>query len=125
MQTWIGAANQGKNVTDSSAAEKKFPRKLPNCGSVFVSGGELFDRFGPPGKVIEDLQLKGTRIGDAVVSPLHANFFVNIGRARAADMLLLIKQVREAVYAHTGVWMEAEVRYVTPQAAIVPAHAVA
>ncbi|MHC4800462.1 MAG: FAD-binding protein, partial [Planctomycetota bacterium] len=33
---------------------EKSPRRMPNCGSVFVSGGEIYERFGPPGKVIEE-----------------------------------------------------------------------
>ncbi len=101
---------------------RKFPLKLPNCGSVFVSGRELYERFGPPGRIIEELGLKGLRIGDAEVSPLHANFFVNRGRASSADILALIHRVRDAVQAHTGVWMEAEVRYVAPDATVVVAH---
>jgi UDP-N-acetylmuramate dehydrogenase len=90
----------------------KYPRRMPNCGSVFKSHPEIYAQYGPPGKVIEELGLKGTRIGDAEVSCLHANFIVNHGRARAADVLELIRMIGEAVYEKTGVRMECEVRIV-------------
>jgi len=54
---------------------RKFPRKLPNCGSVFKSNPTMYSEFGPPGAIIERLGLKGYKIGDAVVSTQHANFF--------------------------------------------------
>ncbi|ABM61539.1 UDP-N-acetylmuramate dehydrogenase [Halorhodospira halophila] len=99
----------------------KFPRKKPNCGSVFKSNPAMYAEFGPPGAVIERMGFKGYRIGDAVVSTQHANFFVNEGSARAADMLRLIREVREAVYAESGHQMEAEVRFVTQEGSIVSA----
>lgn len=100
----------------------KFPQKLPNCGSVFISGGEMYEKFGPPGKIIEELGMKGMRCGGAQISEIHANFFVNLGQATAAEMLLLIQQARTAAYTRTHIWMDCEVRYVSPHGQIVPAH---
>lgn len=100
----------------------KFPRKTPNCGSVFVSGGELFSTFGAPGKVIEDLGLKGLMRGDAQVSLRHGNFFLNVGNARSSDMLELIRIVRQKVLERTGIAMNCEVRYVSPDGCVMPAH---
>ncbi len=100
----------------------KFPLKLPNCGSVFVSGGEMYERFGPPGAVIEQAGLKGLRIGDAQISERHANYIVNIGKAKALEVLKLIHMIREATHERTGVWMDCEVRYAASDGDIRPAH---
>jgi UDP-N-acetylmuramate dehydrogenase len=100
---------------------RKFPLKMPNCGSVFVSDPAMYEEFGPPGKVIESLGLKGFRIGDACVSPVHANFFVNLGRATSRDMLRLIRHVQETVLTATGYRLRAEVLYVASDGTFLPA----
>ncbi len=92
----------------------KFPHHLPNCGSVFMSGVELYERFGPPGEVIEEAGLKGLRVGGAEVSSKHANFIINTGSAKSSEVRELVRQVRAAVYKRTGIWMECEVRHVSP-----------
>ena len=61
------------------------------------------------GRLIEEAGLKGTRVGGAQVSPLHANFIVNAGGATAQDVLDLIERVREAVRDAHGVDLELEV----------------
>lgn len=101
---------------------QKFPRKLPNCGSVFVSNPAMYDEYGPPGAVIEKCGLKGMKHGGAQISPLHANFIVNNGKATASDLLYLINKVRDTVKQHTGYDMPAEVRYLTPEGELTPAH---
>ena len=83
------------------------PTQLPNAGSVFRN---------PPGdfsaRLIEASGLKGTCVGGACVSELHANFIVNTGRASASDIEVLIAQVRDKVLAAQGVRLEAEVRII-------------
>jgi UDP-N-acetylmuramate dehydrogenase len=59
--------------------------------------------------MIDELGLKGLHVGDARVSDRHANFFVNAGKASAADMLALIADVRERVKRNYGVTLENEV----------------
>jgi UDP-N-acetylmuramate dehydrogenase len=75
------------------------------------SAGCIFKN--PPGasagRMIDELGLKGLSVGDARVSDRHANFFVNAGRASAADMLRLITDVRERVRQVYGVTLENEV----------------
>lgn len=100
----------------------KFPRKLPNCGSVFVSNPAMYADYGPPGAVIEQCGLKGLQRGGAIVSLHHANFIINRGTATAADVLGLIQTIRCAVKQRTGYDMPAEVRYVSSAGEIVPAH---
>jgi UDP-N-acetylmuramate dehydrogenase len=61
------------------------------------------------GRMIDELGLKGHRVGDAMVSDRHANFFVNAGTASCSDMLKLIDHVRERVHAAYGFELENEV----------------
>lgn len=63
----------------------------------------------PAGRLIEAAGLKGFRVGDAQVSPVHANFIVNTGLARACDLLELAEIVRTKVQARYGVLLENEV----------------
>ncbi len=83
------------------------PLNQPNCGSVFKN---------PPddhaARLIEAAGLKGRAIGGARISERHANFIVNEGRAKAADVLALIRLAREEVAARFGVRLEPEVRIV-------------
>jgi UDP-N-acetylmuramate dehydrogenase len=76
----------------------------PNAGSVFKN---------PPGdyagRLIEGCGLKGMRMGGAVISDRHANVIVNAGGARAADVLYLMKQMRDAVRDKFGVTLVPEV----------------
>jgi UDP-N-acetylmuramate dehydrogenase len=75
------------------------------------SAGCIFKN--PPGasagRMIDELGLKGLRVGEAMISDRHANFFVNTGRATAADMLALISDVRERVAKSFDVVLDHEV----------------
>jgi UDP-N-acetylmuramate dehydrogenase len=64
---------------------------------------------GSAGRMIDELGLKGLRVGDAMVSDRHANFFVNTGSATSSDMMKLIDNVRERVRAKFGAELENEV----------------
>jgi len=94
-----------------ASRRRRFPRDLPNCGSVFVSDPALYASIGPPGAAIELAKQKGAREGDAMVSPKHANFIVNLGNACSADIITLIRRVREAVAVRSGHHMRCEVRF--------------
>lgn len=87
------------------------PTQLPNAGSVFKN---------PPGdhaaRLIEAAGLKGHGIGGARVSELHANFIVNSGGARAADIERLIAHVQQEVETKYGVRLETEVRVIGEEA---------
>jgi len=61
------------------------------------------------GRMIDELGLKGHRVGDAAISDRHANFFVNLGRASCGDMLRLIDDVRGRVRVAFGFELENEV----------------
>lgn len=64
------------------------------------------------GRLIEQAGLKGKRIGNAQISPLHGNFFLNLGQARAADVFALIQEARQAVMDTAGIELELEVQLV-------------
>jgi UDP-N-acetylmuramate dehydrogenase len=104
---------------------RKFPRKLPNCGSTFVSDPALYADYGPPGALIEWLGFKGYRVGGAEVSDVHANFVVNTGNAKARDILTVVRDINTAVEEQTGRVLLAEVRYVRPDGSTEPASAAA
>jgi UDP-N-acetylmuramate dehydrogenase len=104
---------------------RKFPQKLPNCGSVFVSNPALYASLGPPGAAIEQCGLKGKVHGGAEISRLHANFIVNTGGATSTDVLYLIDLIRSTVQKETGHDMEAEAKYVDALGNTRPAHEVA
>ena len=79
----------------------------PSCGSTFKRPQGDF-----PGRVIEAAGLKGTRVGNIEVSPVHANYLVNLGGGTAEDALALIELVREKVREKLGIELESEVRII-------------
>jgi UDP-N-acetylmuramate dehydrogenase len=81
-----------------------------NAGCVFKNPAGAH-----AGKLIDDLGLKGTRIGGALVSPRHANFVVNDAGASAQDVLALLELVRERVAREAGVELELEVKVWRPR----------
>lgn len=62
------------------------------------------------GRLIEACGLKGTRRGDAEISTVHANWFVNVGSARAADLVSLIELSRSHVEQRFGITLDLEVK---------------
>jgi UDP-N-acetylmuramate dehydrogenase len=82
----------------------KQPLEMPSCGSVFRN---------PPGhkaaQLIDGCGLKGHTIGEAQVSLKHANFIVNLGDAKAKDILALIEHVKATVKAQKNVDLQTEV----------------
>ena len=72
------------------------------------------------GALIDSSGCKGWRQGDAEVSTKHANFFVNLGQARAQDLLSLIQRVQERVQADSGILLHPEVRMIEPHAGWMP-----
>ncbi len=79
-----------------------------------ASLGSIFKN--PPGdyagRLIEAAGLKGFRIGGAMVSPVHANFFINTGTATSADYSALIQHVRDVVEDQSGIVLEREVEVI-------------
>ena len=104
-----GDVETSRAAMDADLAYRKRTQPLsqPNCGSVFTN---------PPGdhagRLIDSVGLKGTRLGGAQISTLHANWIVNLGGARAADVLGLIERAQARVREATGVVLVPEVKRV-------------
>jgi UDP-N-acetylmuramate dehydrogenase len=81
------------------------PLELPNSGSMFKNPPNTF-----AARLIEQAGLKGKRIGNAQISEKHANFIVNLGGAKAADIVQLLELARRTVYQNSGIQLELEVR---------------
>ncbi|WDT78855.1 MAG: UDP-N-acetylmuramate dehydrogenase [Candidatus Manganitrophus sp.] len=83
------------------------PLSFPNVGSVFTN---------PPGdyagRLVESVGLKGFRIGDAQISERHGNFIINLGNAKAGEVLALIAEMQTRVKERHGIDLELEARVV-------------
>ena len=87
------------------------PLTLPNAGSIFKN--PLPDEEGKPryaGALIEACGLKGKRVGDAQISEKHANFIVNLGNAKASDVMALIELARAEVKRKFDITLELEIK---------------
>jgi len=91
----------------SEMRKKKQPLDYPSAGSIFKNPKE-----GSAGKWIEEAGLKGVRIGQAMVSDRHANFIINLGRAKAEEVIRLMEIVEKKVYEEKGISLEREVKVV-------------
>ena len=78
-----------------------------SAGCVFKNPGTT-----PAGKLVDELGLKGVRIGGAKVSEIHGNFIVNDEKASAADVLNLIAKVQETAQRERGIALETEVQII-------------
>jgi UDP-N-acetylmuramate dehydrogenase len=85
-------------------------RTQPNGASL----GSMFKN--PPndyaGRLIEAAGLKGARVGGVIISPQHANWFINTGNGTAADYLALIRLAQRRVFEQFGVQLELEVELI-------------
>lgn len=81
------------------------PLDKPSAGSAFKRPVGAY-----AAALIDQAGLKGYRVGDAAISQKHAGFAVNLGKATAADMKLLLQQVSDRVYEESGIRLEPEVR---------------
>ncbi|MBK7858207.1 MAG: UDP-N-acetylmuramate dehydrogenase [Archangiaceae bacterium] len=99
------AESQQKMDADLAYRKSTQPLDKPNFGSVFTN---------PPGhaagRLIESVQLKGHRIGDAQISTVHANWIVNLGKATARDVVALMELAQSRVRDATGVTLQPEVK---------------
>jgi UDP-N-acetylenolpyruvoylglucosamine reductase len=79
----------------------------PSAGCMFKNPALI-----PAGKLVDELGLKGTRVGGAVVSAEHGNFIVNDGSATARDVLELIGLLKHRAKAGRGIELETEVEII-------------
>jgi UDP-N-acetylmuramate dehydrogenase len=99
------------------AAQAQMERNTAQRKRTQPPGASLGSMFkNPPGdyagRLIEAAGLKGARVGQAQISPVHANFFVNLGEATAADVLALLALAQDEVQRQFGVALEPEIEIV-------------
>ena len=112
----LGAVSKGRPDSPESIAQRMsaFSRKrwasqpaAPSAGCIFKNPEPI-----PAGKLIDELGLKGTRVGGAGVSAEHGNFIVNDGGATARDILELIALLKRRVKAERGIELQTEVEII-------------
>lgn len=113
LKVWFqlekGNSRDIRRIMDESKARRwsKQPREYPNCGSVYKR---------PPGRfvgpMLDELGLKGYRVGGAEISQKHSGFIVNINNATGADILEIIRYTKEKVKEKFGVDLEVEQRII-------------
>ena len=114
----VTEATFGLEPGDPAAIRQRISRWLIQRNAQqpveFRSAGSIFKN--PPsnhaGRLVDLAGLKGTQVGGAKISEKHGNFFVNLGDARAADVLALVGMAQARVKALTGIDLELEVRVV-------------
>jgi UDP-N-acetylmuramate dehydrogenase len=94
-------------VGDIAARRRVTQPPGATCGSVFKNPAGDY-----AGRLIEAAGLKGQRVGGAEISPIHANFVVNLGEATAADVMALIDLARQEVRTRFGVTLELEIELI-------------
>ena len=83
------------------------PLEYPSAGSVFKNPPGDF-----AGRLVEDAGCKGITVGGARISEKHANFIVNLGNAKAADILAVMQAVQEKVLQKSGILLEPEIHVI-------------
>lgn len=115
-QIALSAVLHGKTASSESVAEqmRKYSAKRwesqpkePSAGCIFKNPETI-----PAGKLIEELGLKGTKVGGARVSEIHGNFIVNDGSATAQNVLDLIDLIKQRAKAARGLELRTEVEII-------------
>ena len=113
LKVWLSLSRASKTeikIKMDSLKEKRWvkqPRNYPNAGSVFKRPKGFY-----VGQIIEDLNLKGFKIGGAKVSEKHGGFIVNYDNATGKDILNLIEHINNKVYQNYGMFLEVEQRVI-------------
>ncbi len=84
------------------------PLDFPSAGSAFRRPGPSL----PLSKIMDELGLKGMRVGDAAVSEKHAGFIVNLGNACASDVKKLMLQIQNILEKERGIRPQPELRFI-------------
>ena len=112
----LGAVLRGEPSSRELIQQRmdEFSRKRWNSQPAAASAGCIFKNpiTIAAGKLIDELGLKGTRVGGAYVSAEHGNFIVNDGTATAHDVLELIEKIRERARLERGIDLQTEVEII-------------
>ncbi len=91
--------------------KQSHPLNFPSAGSVFVNP-EKKGQVTPAGFLIEKAGLKGKKIGNAQISEKHANFIINLGGAKAKDILALMRLAQKKVKENSKINLETEIQQI-------------
>jgi UDP-N-acetylenolpyruvoylglucosamine reductase len=103
------ATRQAIEEKMAACAQKRWSSqpRMPSAGCMFKNPMTI-----PAGKLIDELGLKGTRIGGAIISDVHGNFIVNDGTATASDVLAVIELIKARARSERALELETEVEIV-------------
>ncbi|MGV3772730.1 MAG: UDP-N-acetylmuramate dehydrogenase [Verrucomicrobiales bacterium] len=96
-----------QNLSECSKKRWASQPAAPSAGCIFKNSLTV-----PAGKLVDELGLKTTRIGGAMVSDIHGNFIINDGSAKAADVLQLIELIKSVARDKRGIDLHTEVEIV-------------
>ena len=94
-------------MLENQKKRRKKQSSYKSIGSVFKNPANDY-----AGRLINRLNLKGMRVGDAMISYEHANIFVNVGKASSTDYRRLIELTQKKVFAHYGIQLEPEILFI-------------
>lgn len=105
------------SIQDTNIIQKKSKTQMDYRKRTQPPGASMGSIFKNPsgdyaGRLIEQAGLKGAQIGGAQISPLHANFFINTGKAKAIDIYNLIRLAQNSVLEKFGILLELEIELV-------------
>ena len=83
------------------------PYHQPSFGSVFKNPENNY-----AAKLIDDMGLKGFKIGGAEISSMHSNFIINNSSASSKDIYELITVIQQKVLQNKGIYLQPEVRMI-------------
>ena len=100
-----------RRLDESQEKRRTTQPSAKSAGCIFKNPRSI-----PAGKLVDELGLKNTRIGNARVSEVHGNFIVNDGNASATEVLELIQKIKDVARKERGVELETEVQIVGEEA---------
>jgi UDP-N-acetylmuramate--L-alanine ligase/UDP-N-acetylenolpyruvoylglucosamine reductase len=96
-----------RRLDESQEKRRTTQPSAKSAGCIFKN-----PESGPAGKLVDELGLKNSRVGNARVSEVHGNFIINEGGATAAEVLELIEKIKDVARRQRGVELETEVQIV-------------
>jgi UDP-N-acetylenolpyruvoylglucosamine reductase len=100
-----------RRLDESQEKRRTTQPSARSAGCIFKNPKSI-----PAGKLVDELGLKNTRVGNARVSEVHGNFIVNDGNATATEVLELIRRIKDVARKERGVELETEVQIVGEEA---------
>jgi UDP-N-acetylmuramate dehydrogenase len=109
LELTAGDQAEIKELTEKNFEDRKSKGQFdyPSAGCVFKNN---YDVGIPSGQLIDELSLKGSKVGGAQVYENHANFIINKSNAKGSDVITLLKMIEKEVYSQRGIRLEREIQ---------------